>query len=786
MPPHDPAQDAAPASVSSAADSRSEAPSTLARATAAALEAGGALAERIPGFSPRAAQLQLATAIATTVDARASLLAEAGTGTGKTFAYLVPALLSGLKTIVSTGTRALQDQLYHRDLPRVRDALGIGLKTALLKGRANYLCLYRMEKAKGEPRFTGREQIAIFQRIVAWSGRTRMGDLAEVEGLPEDAPLIPLVTSTTDNCLGSDCPFWEDCFVVKARQRAQAADLVVVNHHLLLADLALKQEGFGEILPGAQVFVVDEAHQLPELAAQFFGEGLSARPLVELARDALAEAKSVTGALAVVQGPARALEEATRALREAMEPLPARGTRWRALELPEVFDALGALDDALVAYADAVEPLRETSGAFESCHARAVDQRTRLLRWAPKDFARRHEVEAEDDDAADGFALSAERMEADAVGAGFGGDAGGPTLSPGPSPGGRGEQARASGGAISDSAGIGDAAGTGGSASTGRTSGGARAQAGESDDTAAAADAKTLWDVRWYELSPRGFRLQRTPLDVSGPLRAHREASRAAWVFTSATLAVDGRFDHVSTRLGLDAPRTLIAPSPFDWARQALCWLPPRMPEPNSRDYTAAVVDAIRPVLQASKGRAFVLFASHRALREAAALLRGDCPWTLLVQGEAPRSVLLERFRASGDGVLLGAASFREGVDVAGDALSVVVIDKLPFAAPDDPVFEARLDTIRRDGGNPFRDEQLPQAVIALKQGVGRLIRTETDRGVLVLCDPRLTTKSYGKVFFGSLPPFARTRELDAVRGFFATRDDAPADNTDPDELPPD
>ena len=765
MPPHDPAQDAATAPATQHADSADAAPSTLVRGTAAALAAEGALAERIPGFTPRAAQLQLATAIAATVDSRASLLAEAGTGTGKTFAYLVPALLSGLKTIVSTGTRALQDQLYHRDLPRVRDALGIGLKTALLKGRANYLCLYRMEKAKGEPRFTSREQTTLFQRIVAWSGRTRMGDLAEVEGLPEDAPLIPLVTSTTDNCLGSECAFWEDCFVVKARQRAQAADLVVVNHHLLLADLALKQEGFGEILPGAQVFVVDEAHQLPELAAQFFGEGLSARPLVELARDALAEAKSVTGALAVIQGPARALEEATRALREAMEPLPARGTRWRALELPEVFDALGALDDALVAYADAVDPLRETSGAFESCHARAVDQRIRLLRWAPKDFARRHEVD--DDDAADGFVLSAERMEADALGAGFGDDAGGPTLSPGPSPGGRGEQARASGGAISDSAGIGDAAGTGGSASTGRTSGGARAQAGESDDTAAAADAKTLWDVRWYELSPRGFRLQRTPLDVSGPLRAHREASRAAWVFTSATLAVDGRFDHVSTRLGLDAPRTLIAPSPFDWARQALCWLPPRMPEPNSRDYTAAVVDAIRPVLQASKGRAFVLFASHRALREAAALLREDCPWTLLVQGEAPRSVLLERFRASGDGVLLGAASFREGVDVAGDALSVVVIDKLPFAAPDDPVFEARLDAIRRDGGNPFRDEQLPQAVIALKQGVGRLIRTETDRGVLVLCDPRLTTKSYGRVFFDSLPPFVRTRDLEAVRDFF-------------------
>jgi ATP-dependent DNA helicase DinG len=274
------------------------------------------------------------------------------------------------------------------------------------------------------------------------------------------------------------------------------------------------------------------------------------------------------------------------------------------------------------------------------------------------------------------------------------------------------------------------------------------------------------WDVRWYELSPRGFRLQRTPLDVSGPLRNHREQSRAAWVFTSATLAVAGGFDHLSVRLGLDKPRTLLAPSPFDWPRQALCYLPQRMPEPNSRDYTAAVIEIVRPVLEASGGRAFVLFASHRALREAAELLRNG-PWPLFVQGEAPRSVLLQRFRDSGNGVLLGAASFREGVDVAGDALSVVVIDKLPFAAPDDPVFEARLDAIRREGGNPFRDEQLPQAVIALKQGVGRLIRTETDRGVLVLCDPRLIGKSYGRTFLDSLPPFARTRSLADVQAFF-------------------
>ena len=686
-----------------ALDSRS----ALARACRDALSDGGVLAVKIPGFAPRTPQQQLAMAIAETVEDRAVLLAEAGTGTGKTFAYLVPALLSGLKTIVSTGTRALQDQLYHRDLPRVRDALGVGIKTALLKGRANYLCKYRLEKSKGEPRFTSKEQITQFQRIVAWSGRTRMGDLAELDALPEDSPLLPLVTSTTDNCLGSECPFWDECFVVQARQRAQAADVVVVNHHLLLADLALKQEGFGEILPGAQVFVVDEAHQLPELAAQFFGEGLSARPLVEVARDAVAECKTTTGALAVLQGPARSLEEATRELRAAMEPLPPRGTRWRAMQEPGVFDALGSLDDALCAFIDALAPLREAAPGFESCHARALDNRARLLRWAPPDFSRRRELAGDED--------------------------------------GEGSQLRAELPLHEEMA--------------------AESEDASQDDEDAKPDPRA-WDVRWYELSPRGFRLQRTPLDVSGPLRNHREQSRAAWVFTSATLAVAGGFEHLSVRLGLDKPRTLLAPSPFDWPHQALCYLPQRMPEPNSRDYTAAVIDIVRPVLEASGGRAFVLFASHRALREAAELLRGG-PWPLFVQGEAPRSVLLQRFRDSGNGVLLGAASFREGVDVAGDALSVVVIDKLPFAAPDDPVFEARLDAIRREGGNPFRDEQLPQAVIALKQGVGRLIRTETDRGVLVLCDPRLIGKSYGRTFLDSLPPFARTRSLADVQAFF-------------------
>lgn len=682
--------------------------SRLSEASRAALADGGELARNIPGFTVRTAQQDLAGAISDAVDSRGTLLAEAGTGTGKTFAYLVPALLSGKKTIVSTGTRALQDQLYHRDLPRVRDALGIGLKTALLKGRANYLCHYRMRQAQGEPRFASRELAAQFQRIVAWSGRTRMGDLAELDALPDDSPLLPMVTSTAENCLGSECPFFADCFVVQARQRAQAADLVVVNHHLLLADLALKQEGFGEILPGAQTFVVDEAHQLPELAAQFFGEALSARPLVELARDALTECRQVPSALAAVQDPARALEQAVRALRAAMDELPVRGTRRRAAEVPAVEDAFDELEHALRQMHAVLQPLASTSPGFDACAARAVEFEGRLRRWRD-DSA---EDSADDDD---GFAADFAEMDAEATAAASAGDAD---------------------------------AGTKG------------ARKKDRDDS-----------VLWYELTARGFRLSRTPLDVAGPLAQHRARSQAAWVFTSATLAVGGRFEHFAIKLGLflkgdDPPQTLLVPSPFDWQKQALCYMPRGLPDPVVRHYNESMVEKLRPVLEASGGRAFVLFASHRALREAAELLKGG-PWPLFVQGEAPRPVLLERFRASGNGVLLGAASFREGVDVAGEALSVVVIDKLPFAAPDDPVFEARLDAIRRNGGNPFRDEQLPQAVIALKQGAGRLIRNESDRGVLVLCDPRLTSKTYGSVFLNSLPPLPKTRHIEDVAAFF-------------------
>lgn len=671
------------------------APSTsaLASLTARALDEGGALANAIPGFSPRSAQQHLAEAIAEAMADREALVAEAGTGTGKTYAYLVPALLSGQRVIISTGTKALQDQLYHRDLPKVRDALGLGLRTALLKGRANYLCLQRTELARGTAAFTERSHIALFERIVTWSKRTRRGDLAELEELPEDSPVRPFVTSNTENCLGSECPFWSDCFVVKARAEAQAADLVVVNHHLLLADLAIREEGFGEILPGASAFVLDEAHQLPDLASQFFGESLSARMLVDLSRDIITACGKTAGSLAALSPLVRSLENAIRVLRAACEGLPQRGAMGMLLQHhAEIPEHLRALADAMDALADTLTPLKDSAPEFAAALVRLETFQERLRHWAlgaPGLLDASSEAAPSDDD--------------------------------------------------------------------------------RYDDEDAELDGQTPshGDVRWFELTQRGFALSVTPLDVSGPLRRYREQSKAAWIFTSATLAVGGDLRHIAWKLGLHEPRTLLQESPFDWPNQALAYLPKNLPEPSARDYTERVVEAVRPVLEASKGRAFLLFTSHRALREAAALLAGG-PWPLFVQGTAPRLQLLEQFRASGNGVLLGAASFWEGVDVAGDALSVVVIDKLPFAAPDDPVLEARLEAVRRRGGNPFLSEQVPTAAIALKQGVGRLIRRHDDRGVLVLCDPRLVNKPYGRVFMASLPPLTRTRELADVQAFFA------------------
>ena len=633
----------------------------------ALLGADGPFARELPNFAPREAQQVMARAVQQAIAGRETLIAEAGTGTGKTFAYLVPALLSGERVIISTGTKTLQDQLYFRDLPKVSSVLGTRVKAALLKGRANYLCLYRLDQTVREGATFDRTQAAQLATIRAWSARTRRGDRMELAEVPEESPLWPRVTSTPENCLGVECPFFDDCHVVKARREAQEADIVVVNHHLLFADLALKQEGFGEILPGASAFILDEAHQIPELAGQFFSQSVSARQLTELAQDALTECTGITGAIGLLLEPVEALQNAARRLRLAMDALPQRGAFQQLEERAGVSEALRDLRELLATLTELLASQAERSRGFANLHERA--------------------------------GLFADRLDR-------------------------------------------------------------------------IVEARGDRDVRWYEQYPRGFALYATPLDLAAPMRTLREHTQAAWIHTSATLSVAGDFGHFARQLGLEDPQTLSLESPFDYARQGLCYLPPPLPDPNARDYTEKVIEAVLPVLHASHGRAFLLFTSHRALRRAAELLQDKVPWPLFVQGTAPRPRLLEEFRASGHGVLLGAASFWEGVDVVGESLSVVVIDKLPFAAPDDPVLMARLDALEQAGINPFMGWQVPNAVIALKQGAGRLIRDVHDRGVLVLCDPRISSKGYGRLFMASLPPMPRTRELADVQAFF---DDADA-----------
>ena len=629
---------------------------------ATVLGPGGLLAARLPGFAHRAEQQAMAAAVAAVLDTGDTLICEAGTGTGKTFAYLVPAIASGRKVIVSTGTRNLQDQLFHRDIPLIREALGRPLGTALLKGRGNYLCRHRLEAALAAPeryRPDVRRQLAL---VRDWGAVTRSGDIAEM-AIPEDAAVWPAVTSTADNCLGQGCPSVGHCHLVDARRRAQEAELVVINHHLLCADMALRGEGFGEVLPGADCFIVDEAHQLPEIAASFFGTSVSARQLVELARDVRVEYVREAGDVPGIPDAAGLLRDAVLELRAHLGDEDRRAA-WQELEADA--DAMRALDllaRRLDALAAALEPLAGRGRGLEHCHGRARALADRLA------------------------ALSG------------GGD----------------------------------------------------------DD-----------HVRWLDVHGRGFRLNLTPLDVAGTFRGHRERHAGSWVFTSATLAVGDSFDHFAAQMGIDECRTARWQSPFDYARQALCYVPAGLPEPSAPDYTGRVVAVACEVLALSRGRAFLLFTSHRALRDAEARLRTRLEYPLLIQGSEPRNALIERFRTLGNAVLLGTSSFWEGVDVRGEALSCVIIDKLPFASPADPILQARVEALRRRGGNPFRDFQLPQAVIALKQGAGRLIRDDGDRGVLVICDPRLYGRGYGRTFIDSLPPMPYTRGLDAVRTFFA------------------
>jgi len=628
----------------------------------------GPLAATIAGYRLRAQQVEMAQAIRDAIEHCRVLVAEAGTGTGKTFAYLVPALLSGGKVIISTGTKTLQDQLFNRDLPAVRDALKVPVTVAMLKGRANYVCHFHLERAANEGRFLNREDARFVHVIRNFADTSASGDRSELPEVPENATIWPAVTSTRDNCIGQECAHYKECFVMEARKRALAADVVVVNHHLFFADVMLRDEGVSELLPAANTVIFDEAHQLPETAGLFFGEDVSTSQIMDLARDAHAEYLTSAKDCPTIADATAALEKATRDFRLVFGMDGARMPVQKALErtgFGDAFDAmLGKLDDL----AAVLETQAERDPALENCWQRALALLAQLKSW----------------------------------------------------------------------------------------------QAGANDNL-----------VRWVEVFTQSVQLHATPLSIADIFSKQMEGHPRAWIFTSATLAVKNDFAHYLGQMGLPQAVTARWDSPFDYPNQSVLYVPLGMPVPNSPGYAAAVAAMALPALKASRGRAFVLCTSLRAMRDIHALLREafereGLDYPLLMQGESSRSELLERFRKLGNAVLVGSQSFWEGVDVRGEALSLVIIDKLPFAPPDDPVLAARIDKMNAEGKNAFMEYQLPYSVITLKQGAGRLIRDETDRGVLMICDPRLVEKHYGRRIWQSLPPMKRTREAADVEAFFA------------------
>lgn len=639
----------------------------------AVLGSAGPIARHLSGFAPRLEQQHLAEAIFDTLENGNVLIGEAGTGTGKTFAYLVPALLSGQRIVISTGTRHLQDQLFYNDLPLVKRALNLAVSTCLLKGRANYLCKHRLVRAMRHPALLDERHQKHLRIISDWSRTTKSGDIAEVLAVPEDSLVWSFVVSNEEFCSKHEFEDLTDCYIHQARKRAQESDIVVVNHHLLSADLALKEQGFGDILPSANGFVIDEAHQLPDVAAQFFGRKISSRQLLELARDTVGEQLHEAPDCRELRDLAQQLETGVRHFRLAFGVEPSRNA-WVAVQSEPAIEReherltllLGSLKESLA-------ELAERGKGLESCYKRAVLHSEALQHY-------------------------------------------------GDSP--------------SDSQ-----------------------------------------YIHWYETFRSGFSLNMTPMTVAAPFQRAMTAMSASWVFTSATLAVGGDFSHFRNQLGLNDSSELQVDSPFDYRHNALLYLPEGLPEPQYSSYTAEVIETVLPVLAASGGRAFLLFTSYRAMHEAARLLEGRIDHPIMMQGQMPKRELVEAFQSVGNAVLLGTSSFWEGVDVRGEALSLVVIDKLPFGSPGDPVMSARIDHMKQSGGNPFFEYQVPQAALALKQGVGRLIRDVTDRGVLILCDPRIRSRNYGEVFIASLPPMPITRELDEVVDFYrreraALRDD--------------
>ena len=625
---------------------------------------GGLLSQHIKGYAPRQQQLEMATAIEKTLAESNVLVAEAGTGTGKTYAYLAPAILSGQKVFISTGTKNLQDQLFNKDLPMLRKALATPFRAALLKGRSNYLCHYRLEMAQGDP--LQKPHYSTLQSLSEWKDETKTGDLSESDILEDNSSLWSKVTSTIDNCLGQECPSYSDCFISEARRKAQEADIVVINHHLLMSDMALKASGQGEILASGDAYIIDEAHQLPEIATQFLGTRISSHQIHELCRDSIREMEQDASDMGRIRDYADKTEAAMRALRLSVGDKEQR-TPWLViLEKLGVKSKLSDLSECLEDLSEQLELAAERGKGLEQCHSRCQELNTNLELFMQE----------------------------------------------------------------------------------------------KADDN----------QVLWTDIRSSGLILHATPQEVSQYFQQWMDEKPTSWIFTSATLTVAGKFNNFNNQLGITNSETTIWPSPFDYEKQSLLYMPSIPVEPNHDDYNSHIANIAKEVISHSEGRTFLLFTSYRAMHSVADALKEIDDYPLMIQGTASKSSLLEEFRDHGNAVLLGTNSFWEGVDVRGEALSCVIIDKIPFASPGDPVLQARIDGLKEQGGNPFSSIQIPSAVIQLKQGIGRLIRDPKDYGVLVLCDPRFLTKPYGKLFLRSLPAMPITQNIDDIERFFKSK----------------
>jgi ATP-dependent DNA helicase DinG len=620
-----------------------------------AFSPNGILANIIDGYSPRQAQIDMALEVADAIKEQSSLIVEAGTGTGKTFAYLIPALLSQKRVIVSTGTKNLQEQLFHKDLPIIVKALKTNVQIALLKGRANYLCLQRLELFQQTRGQLDSQSLADFVNVRTWASGTTSGDIGELVNVPEDSAVFPFITSTVDNCLAKDCPHIDNCYLVKARQKAIDADLVVVNHHLFFADMALKDTGFGELIPKSEVVIFDEAHQIPDIASEYFGESFSTRQLVDLCSDVAQLYRTKLTDVKQLGLAAEKLDKNAHEFRLLFSYDPERGNWREKSSYPTINKCFASLKTNLDFLYQVIKLCLGRNEEIDNCFERASELLTK-------------------------YAI----ME----------------------------------------------------------------------------QTQTFGISFWYETTPRHVVLHQTPLSVADKFKAYVDDSHAGWIFTSATLAVDGGFEHFAKQLGIANAAQLLLESPFDYVNQSQLFIPRYLPAANHPDRPKALVELAVPLIKASQGACFLLFTSYRMMNMVAELLAGQIENPLLLQGTMGKRKLLEEFVKQEQAILLATASFWEGVDVRGDKLTCVIIDKLPFASPDDPLLQARSEDVKRQNGDPFAQIQLPQAVIALKQGVGRLIRDVKDRGVLAICDDRLVNRPYGQVFLKSLPPMYRSRDL--------------------------